>query len=84
MQPSDEDINDLKLRQRAERIKRMNDLLRNDPNGPKQIEDMTTEELATEPIYQTPHSAESDAARTRINLDGSISKGINFLDNLPD
>lgn len=84
MQPSDEDINDIKLRQRAERIKRMNDLLRNDPNGPKQIEDMTTEELATEPIYHTPHSAESDAARTRINIDGSISKGINFLDNLPD
>ncbi|MBO7489206.1 MAG: cell division protein FtsZ [Bacteroidales bacterium] len=84
LQPSDEDLNDIRLRQRAERIRRMNDLLRNDPNGPKQIEDMTTEELATEPIYQTPHSAESDASRTRINLDGSISKGINFLDNLPD
>ena len=84
MQPADEDINDLKLRQRAERIKRMNDLLRNDPNGPKQIEEMTTDELATEPIYQTSHSAESDAVRTRINLDGSISQGIKFLDDLPD
>lgn len=79
-----EDINDIKLRQRAERIRRMNDLLRNDPNGPKQIEDMTTEELTSEPIYQTPHSAESDAARTRINLDGTISTGISFLTDLPD
>ena len=83
MQP-DEDINDLKLRQRAERIRRMNDLLRNDPNGPKKIEDMTTEELTSEPIYQTPSSAESDAARKRINLDGTISTGIAFLNDLPD
>ena len=80
----EEDINDLKLRQRAERIRRMNELLRNDPNGPKQIEDMTTEELTSEPIYQTPHSAESDAARKRINLDGTISSGISFLTDLPD
>ncbi|MBP5190299.1 MAG: cell division protein FtsZ [Bacteroidales bacterium] len=82
-QPS-EDLNDAKLRQRAERIRRMNDLLHNDPNGPKQIEDMTTSELTSEPIYQTPHSAESDAARKRINLDGSISTGISFLTDLPD
>ncbi len=80
----EEDINDIKLKQRAERIRRINDLLHNNPNGPKEIEEMTTEELTSEPIFQTTHSAESDAARTRINLDGSISKGINFLENLPD
>ena len=80
----DEDINDAKLRQRAERIRRMNDLLRNDPNGPKKVEEMTTEELTSEPIFQTTHSAESDAARTRINLDGTMSTGIRFLDDLPD
>jgi len=83
MQPN-EDINDIKLRQRAERIRRINELLRNDPNGPKQIEDMTTEELTSEPIYQTPHSAESDAERKRINLDGSITSGFAFLNDLPD
>ena len=83
LQP-DEDINDIKLRQRAERIRRMNDLLRNDPNGPKKIEDMTTDELTSEPIYQTTHSAESDAARKRINLDGTITSGIAFLNDLPD
>ena len=84
LQPNDEDLNDIKLKQRAERIRRMNELLHNDPNGPRQIEEMTTEQLTNEPIYQTPHSAESDATRTRINLDGTISQGRNFLDDLPD
>lgn len=73
-----------KIKARAERIRKMNELLRNDPDGPRKIEEMTTEQLSGEPIYHTAHSSESDAARSSIGASGIISSGMSFLDNLPD
>lgn len=80
----DESVDDIKARQRAERIRRMNDLLRNDPDGPRIIEEMPVEELANSPIYEAPHSSESDAARTRVNAGGFFSTSMDFLNGLPD
>ena len=73
-----------KVLARAERIRKMNELLRNDPDGPRKIEEMTTEQLSGEPIYRTSHSSESDAARTTIGSSGLMTSGMRFLDNLPD
>ena len=73
-----------KLWARAERIRKMNELLRNDPEGPRIIEEMSTEELSGEPIYYTSHSSESDAARTTIGAAGTMSRGKNMFTNLPD
>ena len=73
-----------KIMDRAERIKKLNEMLRNDPDGPRKVEEMSTEELLGRPVYVTNHSSESDAARTTIDAFGSFSKGMSFLDNLPD
>ena len=73
-----------RIMDRAERIKKLNEMLRNDPDGPRKVEEMSTEELMGKPVFFTNHSSESDAARTKIDSFGSISKGVSFLDNLPD
>ncbi len=73
-----------KIMARAERIRKMNELLRNDPDGPRKIEELTTEQLTGEPVFQVAHSSESDAARTTIGASGIMSSGVSFLDDLPD
>lgn len=73
-----------KIMARAERIRKMNELLRNDPDGPRKVEELTTEQLTGEPLYHVSHSSESDAARTIIGASGIMSSGASFLDNLPD
>ena len=62
----------------------MNDLLRNDPEGPRKVEEMSIEELSSSPIYQAPHSSESDAARTKVSSRGSFTNPMDFLNGLPD
>ncbi len=77
-------IGEDEMAKRMERIRRMNDLLHNDPNGPNKIEQMTTEDLTGEILYHTPNSAESDAARTRLSSNGFVSQGMNLFNDLPD
>ena len=77
-------IGEDEMAKRMERIRRMNDLLHNDPNGPNKIEQLTTEDLTGEVLYHTPNSAESDAARTRLSSDGFVSQGMNLFNDLPD
>ena len=77
-------IGEDEMAKRMERIRRMNDLLHNDPNGPNKIEQMTTEDLTGEVLYHTPNSAESDAARTRLSSNGFVSQGMNLFNDLPD
>lgn len=72
-------VNETAVMNRQERIKRMHDMLRNNPNGARLAEDMTPKELADVDVYDTPHSSESDAARTTINPDGTISRPNNYL-----
>ena len=81
--PNDEN-SDLSCKSKAERIRRMNELLHNNPNGPRMIEEMTTEQLGGEAYYDVNHSAMSDANRTVINADGTITRGMSFLNDLPD
>jgi len=77
-------ISESKLMDRAERIRRMNELLHNDPKGPDMVESLTPEQLTGEPIYETQHSSVSDVARTSINANGNMVNNVIFLQDLPD
>lgn len=77
-------ISESKLMDRAERIRRMNELLHNDPKGPDMVEALTPEQLTGEPIYETQHSSVSDVSRTSINANGNMVNNVIFLQDLPD
>ena len=77
-------IDEQLLKSKADRIRRMNELLHNNPNGPSMIEKMTTEELTGAPIYEPTHSTIDEAGRTVINPDGTMTSGFAFLRDLPD
>lgn len=57
---------------RAERIKRIHDMLRNQEDGPDRVARMNPMELMGEPMFETKSSAESESSAT-LNPDGSIS-----------
>jgi hypothetical protein len=59
---------------RAERIKVMHDLLRNDVNGPQIIENMNPTEITGEKLFQATHSSRSEVNNTIVNPDGSVSE----------
>ncbi len=77
-------MDDVSVRNKAERIRLMHDLLRNNPNGPMMIEKLTTEQLTGEPIADMPNSAVSDAARMVVTPNGRVVSTNSFLENLPD
>ncbi|MBQ7061922.1 MAG: cell division protein FtsZ [Bacteroidales bacterium] len=77
-------IDDQRIKQRADRIRMMNELLRNDPDGPRKIESMSVEELAGQPLYEAPHSSEQESSRTTVDAYGKMSSGMDFLNGLPD
>ena len=64
---------------RAERIRRMNALLKQDPDGPQKVENMTTAELTNELIYQTPHSSKSEASDQAVGRSGDMKNLNSFL-----
>lgn len=65
---------DNETRSRAERIKRMHDLLRNNVNGAQIVESMDPVELTGERLYELTHSSVSDVSRTYLDADGNIKK----------
>lgn len=67
---------------RAERIKRINFLLRNEENGPSIVEQMNAAEEMGNPIYETKPSSESEATAS-INADGTVGKTLPIYE-LPD
>ena len=68
------DVSQLELEamSRAERIKMMHDLLRNDVNGAAIVEQMNPMELTGERLYQAVHSSESGAQRHGVNAKGEV------------
>ena len=77
-------ISESKIMDRAERIRRMNELLHNDPHGPEIVQSLTTEQLTGEPIFETQHSSVSDVPRTSVDANGDLVNNIIFLQDLPD
>ncbi len=74
---------DAEARSRAERIKTMHDLLRNDTNGPQIIESMNPAEITGEKLYEATHSSHSEVNRTVVNPGGSVTEN-HSLYSLPD
>lgn len=69
---------------RAQRIKIMHDLLRTKSDGAQIIENMSTEQLSSEAIYETPSSRESETPRNMMASNGVIVSANNFLYDQPD
>lgn len=70
---------DMMAMDRAERIKAINNLLRNDVNGAQKVEAMTIEQMLgnsspvdIQPIEGVPHSAQTEASSTSIAPDGTV------------
>lgn len=64
---------DIQAMDRADRIKAMHDMLRNNPNGAAIVESMNAAELTGERIYRAAHSSESEAGRSSMSADGKVS-----------
>ena len=71
---------DNETRSRAERIKRMHDLLRNNANGAQIVESMNPVELTGERLYELTHSSVSDMSRTYLDAEGNIKKNPNLFE----
>lgn len=74
---------DSEARRRAERIKAMHDLLRNNVNGPQIIENMNPTEITGERLYEASHSSQSEVNRSVMGVDGSVSENHSIYE-LPD
>ena len=59
---------------RAERIKAMHDLLRNDSNGAQIVESMNPMEMTGEKLCEITHSSESDAAKSVVDSNGNVKQ----------
>ena len=81
---------DMMAMDRAERIKAINNLLRNDANGAQIVESMSIAEIAgmaMDDLMQktegNPHSAASEATASSVAADGTMRSGVSIF-NLPD
>lgn len=75
---------DMEAMNRADRIKAMHDLLRNDVNGPQIVESMNPAELVGEHIYEMAHSSQSEVASMSLDALGSMKEGNAYLYDNPD
>lgn len=81
---------DMMAMDRAERIKAINNLLRNDVNGAQKVEAMTMADMLGtdnpvqfQPIEGVPHSAQSEATGSSVAADGSVRPNTSLF-GLPD
>lgn len=79
LQPVSREQLDMQAVLRAERIKRMHDLLCNDANGPQKVEEMNPLEILGEKIYETVHSSQSEVSGIRLNADGTLCENNVYL-----
>ena len=65
--------NDNDLEAAAERIRRIHDLLRNNPNGAEIVQGMNLQQMTDAPLYEGNHSSAKEASSLRMLADGSIA-----------
>ncbi|MBQ6068129.1 MAG: cell division protein FtsZ [Bacteroidales bacterium] len=68
---------------RAERIKMLHELLRNDAGGAAKVEAMNPMKLTGERLYEAAHSSESNAKNRSVTADGKV-KPNDYLFNIVD
>ena len=73
---------DIEAMDRADRIKAMHDLLRNDVNGAAIIESINPVELTGERLFELTHSSESEMSNAALNPDGTIKRNNYFFEKV--
>ena len=76
--------NDNDVTTAAERIRRIHDLLRNNPDGADIVQHMTTEQISDDELYAGAHSSMREATGSAMRADGSIAKNPFLYGNQPD
>ncbi|MBP5547121.1 MAG: cell division protein FtsZ [Bacteroidales bacterium] len=79
-----ENLNDENLtKNRAERIRLIHDMLRNNPNGGDLVQRVSAIDTLGEELYQGSHSSSRESAKYSMRADGTITKNAYFGDQ-PD
>ena len=68
----------------ADRIRRIHDLLRNNPSGADIVQNMTTEQITEDALYEGQHSAAREASSFSMRADGTMAKNPYLYGNQPD
>ena len=76
--------NDNDVTTAADRIRRIHDLLRNNPGGPDIVQKMTTGQISDETLYEGQHSAAREASTLTMRADGTLAKNPYLYGNQPD
>ena len=69
---------------RADRVKHLYELLHHHPNGPQMVENLTTEQLSDDVVFQTPPSSQSEAPQTKVGANGTVTQVNSYLFNAVD
>ena len=75
---------ELKVKDAAERIRIIHDMLRNNPNGAEQVQRMTTEQIGGDMLFAGRHSSEREASSQAVRPDGSVVENMFLFGNAPD
>ena len=76
--------NDNDVATAADRIRRIHDLLRNNPSGADIVQNMTTEQITEDALYEGQHSAAREASSFSMRADGTMAKNPYLYGNQPD
>ena len=76
--------NDNDVTTAADRIRRIHDLLRNNPGGADIVQKMTTQQISDDELYEGQHSAAREASSLSMRADGTIAKNPYLYGNQPD
>ena len=76
--------NDNDVATAADRIRRIHELLRSNPNGADIVQHMSTNQFSAEPLYEGQHSAAREASAYSMRADGTVAKNAYLYGNQPD
>lgn len=76
--------NDNDVATAADRIRRIHELLRSNPNGADIVQHMSTNQFSAEPLYEGQHSAAHEASAFSMRADGTMAKNAYLYGNQPD
>ncbi len=76
--------NDNDVATAADRIRRIHDLLRNNPSGADIVQNMTTEQITDDALYEGQSSAAREASSFSMRADGTMAKNPYLYGNQPD
>ena len=76
--------NDNDVATAADRIRRIHELLRSNPNGADIVHGMTTSQISGEELFEGAHSATREASAYTMRADGTMAKNTFLYGNQPD